>query len=106
MEKKTRQVPIPENCKPWPDGSPEEYQWQSREEVEILKRQNEIIRNIQEMLECGGDCKVSYPVQNMYRCLYCGIFFCYNCAGKHFGKTRAEYNMQRREAYRELRMLP
>lgn len=31
----------------------------------------------------------------MYRCLYCGEWFCELCAEKHFGKTREEYQKQK-----------
>jgi len=30
-----------------------------------------------------------------YRCLYCGVFYCRECAEQHFGKTVAEYQAER-----------
>lgn len=30
----------------------------------------------------------------MFRCLYCGEWYCQPCAEKHFGKTRKEYDME------------
>ena len=29
-----------------------------------------------------------------YRCLYCGVFFCKECAEEHFGKTVDEYRRE------------
>jgi len=37
--------------------------------------------------ECGR-CR---PMLRMFRCLYCGCWFCQACAEVHFGKTRKEY---------------
>jgi hypothetical protein len=34
----------------------------------------------------------------MYRCYYCGVFFCEKCAAEHFGQSREDYN---REHYQE-----
>jgi len=31
-----------------------------------------------------------------YRCLYCGIWFCSECAGKHFGEGYPDYVKWRR----------
>lgn len=40
-------------------------------------------------------CGLTAPLRFLYRCLYCGAFFCKKCAEEHFGKTREEY--QRRK---------
>lgn len=40
-------------------------------------------------LKCA--CGKNFPVVRMYRCLYCGVWFCVTCAELHFGQTRAEY---------------
>lgn len=37
--------------------------------------------------ECGD----TYPLRFMYRCLYCKIYLCEECAEIHFGKTVEEY---------------
>ena len=29
-----------------------------------------------------------------FRCLYCGIYFCVNCAERHFGQTRQEWRIK------------
>ena len=34
----------------------------------------------------------------LYRCYYCGVFFCDKCAAEHFGQSREDYN---REHYAE-----
>ena len=31
-------------------------------------------------------CDLSYEIKYLYRCYYCGIWFCPVCAKKHFGK--------------------
>ena len=32
--------------------------------------------------------------RDAYKCLYCGVYFCEQCAEEHFGKTKAEYREQ------------
>ena len=41
---------------------------------------------------CG--CGRTNPIRFMYRCLYCGEFYCQPCAEEHFGKTREQYNAE------------
>ena len=36
-------------------------------------------------------CLKLIPMKYAYRCLYCGIFYCKECAEEHFGKTVSEY---------------
>jgi hypothetical protein len=36
-------------------------------------------------------CGRHFAMTRMYRCLYCGVWFCATCAEVHFGQTRAEY---------------
>lgn len=38
-----------------------------------------------------GDCGRKVGMLFAYRCYYCGIFFCVECAEKHFGKKREEF---------------
>lgn len=38
-----------------------------------------------QIIQCG--CGVIRHVMIAYRCLYCGEWFCMNCAEVHFGKT-------------------
>lgn len=34
-----------------------------------------------------AQCKLTRAIEITYRCLYCGLWFCFNCAENHFGKT-------------------
>ncbi len=43
---------------------------------------------------CG--CGHAAPLRFLYRCLYCGLFFCERCAEAHFGKTKEEYAREKR----------
>lgn len=36
-------------------------------------------------------CDLPRHLMLAFRCLYCGLWFCGNCAEQHFGKTFAEY---------------
>lgn len=40
-------------------------------------------------IECP--CGANRRVQEAYRCLYCDIWFCIDCAGEHFGETKAAF---------------
>lgn len=37
--------------------------------------------------ECGATINMRF----LFRCLYCGCWFCQRCAEVHFGKTRKQY---------------
>jgi|GEM_PF-2517759 len=39
-------------------------------------------------------CGHKAPVYAMYRCYYCGEFYCEKCAPIHYGKTREEYKKE------------
>lgn len=41
---------------------------------------------------CYCECGSKRSVSLMFKCLYCGAFFCQSCAEIHFGMTRKEYN--------------
>lgn len=43
--------------------------------------------------------KVTSPPWKLYKCYYCGIFFCERCAAEHFGETREEHNERNYKAY-------
>lgn len=45
------------------------------------------------------DCKKSFPILEMYKCLYCSAYFCLSCAEDHFGETRIEADVKRGYAY-------
>ena len=36
-------------------------------------------------------CGRKIPLRFAYKCLYCDVFFCGDCAEEHFGKTREQY---------------
>lgn len=38
-------------------------------------------------IDCGK-CYSAYPLWKLYRCYYCGIWFCERCCPEHFGKKR------------------
>ena len=44
----------------------------------------------QPFIHCGG-CDHFIPMRFLFRCLYCGIWFCKTCAEDHFGQTRDDY---------------
>ncbi len=67
-------------------------------EVAILEQQESIIRNAAALdyfpsIPCG-ECAQEQEIglSEMYRCLYCGIWYCEVCAEKHFGQTIAAYH--------------
>jgi hypothetical protein len=45
-------------------------------------------------IECG--CGIKRALRMAYRCLYCGEWFCHNCAEKHFGQTLKEWIAEKR----------
>ena len=44
----------------------------------------------QPKITCAG-CQIQAPIRFLFRCLYCGIWYCKTCAEDHFGETRADY---------------
>ncbi len=42
-------------------------------------------------------CLKLVKLRHAYRCLYCGVFFCKECAEQHFGKTVEQYKKERSE---------
>jgi hypothetical protein len=43
----------------------------------------------QALITCG-DCARGFPMWAMYRCFYCGVYFCRVCAGIHFGPSKED----------------
>ncbi len=39
---------------------------------------------------CGRERGLPY----VYKCLYCGIYYCEPCAEAHFGKTKEQYRLE------------
>lgn len=52
------------------------------------------------MVTCG--CGLRAPIRFLYRCLYCGVFFCEPCAEAHFGKSKAAWKIEQRIRIRKL----
>ena len=46
-------------------------------------------------------CGLRRALTSAFRCLYCGEFYCVNCAEKHFGQTRKEWIEAKRVEARE-----
>jgi ferredoxin-thioredoxin reductase catalytic subunit len=59
----------------------------------ILRRQwREAVEDREIVCPCGQ----RRALELAFRCLYCGIYFCTNCAERHFGETRAQRLESRR----------
>jgi hypothetical protein len=56
--------------------------------AEILRRQ---YKNAAEHSAVYCPCGQLRAITEAFRCLYCGIYFCVDCAERHFGKTRREW---------------
>ena len=42
-------------------------------------------------------CDRKRSLMHMYKCLYCSVWFCKECAEEHFGKTVEQYRAEKRE---------
>jgi hypothetical protein len=40
-------------------------------------------------------------LSDMYKCLYCGVVFCFHCAEEHFGQTLNDWVSEKRRNVRE-----
>lgn len=47
----------------------------------------------QPTITCG--CGKDFGMRHLFRCLYCGCWFCQACGEVHFGKTRQAYAAER-----------
>lgn len=67
------------------------------ERLETLAHVNKQLREIKRFdpvkLTCG--CGRRMLLHRATRCLYCGVFFCQQCAEIHFGQTIKERNIRR-----------
>ena len=52
-----------------------------------IKQQQSISR--EDSVECI--CGVNKPPIHLFRCLYCGIYYCSQCAEEHFGSSRQDW---------------
>lgn len=68
--------------------------------AEILESQVRYLTSQEKIDTPGKFIKVRCPclknvlLKYAYRCLYCEIFYCKECAEQHFGKTVAEYRAE------------
>ena len=46
-------------------------------------------------IACDG-CGLRRDLALAFKCLYCGVWFCFNCAEIHFGKTVADYHKEKK----------
>ena len=62
----------------------------------VLERRALLNRQIKsamagEKVKCGK-CHRALRIVSVYKCLYCGVWFCARCAEQHFGMTRTAYH--------------
>ena len=55
--------------------------------TKVVRKQLAQIMANSTWVDCGF-CESAYPLWKLYRCYYCGIWICENCAPRHFGKKR------------------
>ena len=48
-----------------------------------------------------ADCGFHRWIGYLYKCLYCGLWFCPSCAETHFGKTLSDWIGEKREEVRQ-----
>ena len=46
-------------------------------------------------------CGIRRALHMAFKCLYCGLWFCFGCAEKHFNQTVLEWRKEKRIALRE-----
>jgi hypothetical protein len=57
----------------------------TEEEIAFKNKQES---QIEPDLELTCLCGTVSPLVDMYRCFFCGIWLCYNCAKEHFGDNK------------------
>jgi len=63
----------------------------SEAEVRIARDQFRLAKEPHPKLPCGG-CEGEFPIRFLYRCLYCGIWYCRACGKEHFGPNEQPTN--------------
>ena len=62
--------------------------YETQEELEaarvLLRRQLTRVRKADGQTFCAA-CDRMFPVLKLYRCYFCGLYFCEGCGSKHFG---------------------
>ena len=63
------------------------------DQIRVLHEQEKIgVPLMKVKIRCG--CMKLLPWWMMVRCLYCGVFYCPECAEEHFGMRRAPLDYQ------------
>ena len=65
--------------------------WQHKLHV-VAKQTKQAMDKLRPFVRC--ECQQKLWMQNAYKCLYCGEWYCKPCAETHFGKTVAEYRAE------------
>ncbi len=60
-----------------------------KETKDFAKQQWEQAKGTQPIVQC--ECGLKAPIRFLYKCLYCKMFLCENCAEIHFNKTIEEF---------------
>jgi hypothetical protein len=64
----------------------------------IARRQISQAMKTPEAVECAI-CARPFMLRHLYRCLYCGLWFCAHDAETHFGQTVAQYQIEHPEEF-------
>lgn len=59
------------------------------ETTDFAKKQFEEAKGTQPSVTC--ECGLKVPLRFLYKCLYCKMFLCEQCAEIHFNKTVEDY---------------
>ena len=65
---------------------------------ETLDKLDAVKKQLIELLRTGlttCSCGRRRELRWLYRCLYCGEWYCHFCAERHFGKTVAEHKAEK-----------
>ena len=64
----------------------------------MFRKQLQQAKGEQPNVECAS-CHHAKPLRFLYKCLYCGLWFCERCMEVHLGKTRTEYKAEHPEEF-------
>jgi predicted nucleic acid binding AN1-type Zn finger protein len=59
----------------------------------VIKQFTQAKYELPTMIDCA--CSRRIPIRFMYKCYYCGEYFCEKCAEVHFGKSRKDYKAEK-----------
>lgn len=63
------------------------------DKASFIAKQTREAKDERPFIRCG--CMKKVWLIHAYRCLYCGEWYCKECAEQHFGKTVAEYKVEK-----------